>query len=108
VGDRVGEGEWLVLGDGDRDGLAERDGLCVGVGVGVRRELELVGVGAGVGAGVGWVDPVDADGGLTMMYRANTPTNSPISTMVDVRSRLTIAIMRRPRSRGRCRGRRRR
>ena len=98
----------VLLDDGlaDRAGLAERAGLAVRVGAG---EYDRVGVGAGVltgpvCAGVGFGGSVvPAGAGRTTRYRANTPANSPMSTMVEVRGRL---LMTRSRSPGRCQARR--
>lgn len=86
--DGVGE----RLGRGVRDGLGERDGL----------EADGVGLGTEVGVPADWA-ATGTGTGRTRMYSANTPRNTTASTMVEVRGRL---LMRRPRSRGRCRGRR--
>jgi hypothetical protein len=94
--DELGTGR---VGDGFAERLAGADGD--GVGDRVTRGAESVGV--GVGLGPDWAGP--AGGGHTQMYKANTATNSPMSTNVEVRGCL---LTRRLRSRGRCRGRPRR
>jgi hypothetical protein len=85
--DSVGDGDGLV-GDGVGEWLVCRG---VGVGVGVCADW-CVAVGLGAGAG----DPV-AWGSRTYRYRANTARNSPVSTTVDVRGRLSVKLMTRPR-----------
>ena len=103
------------LGEAD-DGAAEgeRDGLdddLAGLGDelagrGVRDgEADGVWLGADVGLGFGVAAPADVVAGRTSRYRANTATNSPASTRVDVRGRPVTV---RSRSSGRCRARPRR
>jgi hypothetical protein len=86
---RVGDGDGERLADVEGDGLGDR---VVGGAelVGVDVELDPV-----------WPEFVDAGGGQTQMYNANTPTNSPMSTRVEVRGRL---LTRHLLSRGRCQG----
>ena len=112
TGDGDGDGLGVADRDGvcDTDGVAERDGvgerlgrgLCDGLGERAGLGADGVGLGTEVGVPVGWA-ATRTDGGRTRMYSANTPRNTTASTMVEVRGRL---LMRRPRSRGRCRGRR--
>jgi hypothetical protein len=121
VADGVADGP-LAVGDAapDTDGLGpdvvgDGDGL-VAEGVGERLAPRWVGVGLavcvgrGVAAGVvaDEADAVSADGGRTHSQRASTARNSPLSTRVEVRGRLPLKLMKHPRSRARCRVRRRR
>jgi hypothetical protein len=81
VGDGLAGREGLVLGDerGDRCGAGEygrvRAGTVSGAGVVL------------TGAGAGWTVTAASVTGRTQMYSANTPTNSPMSTSVEVRGR---------------------
>jgi hypothetical protein len=117
----TGDGDGLGVTDADdvadADGVAERDwlgerlgrGRCdsLGDGLGERTGLGADGVGLGTVAGVpaGWVAAAGTGVGRTRKYSASTPRKTAVSTMVEVRGRL---ITRHPRSRARCRGRRRR
>jgi hypothetical protein len=110
----TGDGEGLGVADtegvADTGGVAERDGVGERLGRGLRdgpgerAELETDGVGLGpeVGLPADWT-AAGICTGRTRMYSANTPRNMTASTMVEMRGRL---LMRRLRSRGRCRGRR--
>jgi hypothetical protein len=85
-----GEGEVPV-----GDGLADREGLVVGDELGDRcgaGEYGPVRTGSVLGAGVvltgaGWTVTAASVTGRTQMYSANTPTNSAMSTSVEVRGR---------------------
>jgi hypothetical protein len=110
TGDGDGLGVAAMDGAADTDGVAERDGvgerlgrgLCDGLGERDGLETDGVGLVGEVGVPADW--PASwTDTGRTRMYSANTPRNRTASTMVEVRGRLLI---RRLRSRGRCRGRR--
>jgi hypothetical protein len=92
----------VLLGDGlaDRVGLAVRDGVGDHVRVGVSAGVWTGPV--GVCVGFAGVSAVPAGAGRTSTYKASTPTNSPMSTMVEVRG----LLMTRSRSPGRCQARR--
>ena len=95
VGVLLGGGLAVLVGVAVRDGAG--DHVRVGVGNGV-----LTGP-VGVGVGFAGVPAVAGDAGRTTTYKASTPRNSPMSTMVDVRGR---HLMTRLPSPGRCQARR--
>ena len=90
--DRVGVAGWVGLAV--RDGVGENGRVGVDVGV-------LTGC-VGVGVRFAGVSVVPSCAGRTSTYKASTPTNSPMSTMVEVRG----LFMTRSRSPGRCQARR--
>ena len=95
VGVLLGDGLSVLVGVAVRDGAGDHDRVGVGAGV-------LTGP-VGVGVGFAGVPAVAGDAGRTTTYKASTPRNSPMSTMVDVRGR---PLMTRLPSRGRCQARR--
>ena len=112
-GDEVGvtDGVGVTEGEAERAGLAERPGCGVRDGLGdAVPGAGLDEDGAGLDAGTGWVAAAGAGvAGLTRMYSAKVARNRTVSTTVEVRGRAPVrCLTRRPRSRGRYRGRRRR
>jgi hypothetical protein len=94
AGVSLGDGLAVLVGAAVCDGAGDHD--RVGVGNGVTGPV-------GVGVGFAGVPAVAGDAGRTTTYKASTPRNSPMSTMVDVRGR---PLMTRLPSRGRCQARR--